>query len=133
MLARRIIALSPDKAFAKQLAVALKAAGGSVASHLVLEELGPGEIHASLVVMHLDGAMTIAAATLIPRMVGETRVIAFNVKLIDLSRFIASLKVGERGRTALLTNEGKIVGLATPAMRGEEDVRVVAEVDQATE
>jgi len=33
MLARRVIALSPDKGMGKQLAVALKAAGGAVDSH----------------------------------------------------------------------------------------------------
>lgn len=76
MLARRIIALSPDKAFAKQLAVALKAAGGAVDTHLTLEELGTGELSAALIVFHLDGAMTIAAQQLLPRIVGDTRVIA---------------------------------------------------------
>jgi CRISPR/Cas system-associated exonuclease Cas4 (RecB family) len=76
VLARRIIALSPDKAFAKQLAVSLKAAGGTVDSHLALDELGAGELQAALVVIHLDGAMADAAPELIARMVGETRVIA---------------------------------------------------------
>ena len=75
MLARRIIALSPDKAFAKQLTIALKAAGGMVDAHLSLDELGAGEISAALVVMHLEGEMAEAAA-LIPRMIGDTRVIA---------------------------------------------------------
>ena len=54
---------------------------------------------------------------------GETCVIAFDVKLINLSRYIATLKVGERGRTALLTNEARIVGVATPAIRDEESIR----------
>jgi hypothetical protein len=76
VLARRIIALSPDKAFARQLAVALKAAGGTVDTHLSLDELGAGELQAALVVIHLDGEMADAAAGLIARMVGETRVIA---------------------------------------------------------
>ncbi|HEX4419282.1 MAG TPA: PEGA domain-containing protein [Kofleriaceae bacterium] len=76
MLARRIIALSPDKAFAKQLAVALKAAGGTVDTHLALDELGLDALAAALVVMHLDGPMAVAATALIPRLEGETRVIA---------------------------------------------------------
>ena len=54
---------------------------------------------------------------------GQTYVIALDLKLIDVSRYIATLKVGKRGRTAMLTDEGKIVGLATPAMRGEEEVK----------
>ena len=76
MLARRIIAVTPDKAFGKQLAVALKAAGGSVDTHLVLEELDQGELQAALLVLHLDGAMADAAQTLLPRLTGDTRVIA---------------------------------------------------------
>ncbi|HEY1812362.1 MAG TPA: PEGA domain-containing protein [Kofleriaceae bacterium] len=76
MLARRVIALSPDKAFGKQLASALKAAGGTVDLHLSLEELGKSEIHAALLVLHLDGELVNAATELLPRLVGDTRVIA---------------------------------------------------------
>jgi len=91
VLARRIIALSPDKAFAKQLTVALKAAGGTVDAHLTIEELGDGELSAGLVVLHLDGAMQGAAAALVPRMVGDTRVIAILPRpslptIVDLMR-----------------------------------------------
>jgi len=76
VLARRIIAVSPDKAFAKQLGVALKAAGGVVNTHLSLDEVSHGDLQAALLVMHLDGAMAGAALELIPRLTGETRVIA---------------------------------------------------------
>ena len=76
MLARRIIAVTPDKAFGKQLTVALKAAGGAVDTFLALDDLGHGELQAALLVMHLDGPMLGAAQGLIPRLVGETRVIA---------------------------------------------------------
>ncbi|MGH9887233.1 MAG: PEGA domain-containing protein, partial [bacterium] len=121
MLARRIIALSPDKAFAKQLAVALKAAGGAVDSHLTLEELGPGEIHASLVVVHLDGAMAVAAASLIPRMVGETRVIAIIprtnlaavVDIMSGSDRVAGIMVAEDFDTTLLS------AMATRVLAGD--------------
>ena len=51
---------------------------------------------------------------------GGICVVAFDVKLVNLSRYIESVRVGKRGRTALLTNEGKIVGLATPEIRGED-------------
>jgi hypothetical protein len=121
VLARRIIALSPDKAFAKQLAVALKAAGGTVDSHLALEELGTGEIHASLVVIHLDGAMAIAAATLIPRMVGDTRVIAILprtnlagvVDIMSGSERVAGMMVAEDFDTTLLS------AMATRVLAGD--------------
>jgi len=75
VLARRIIAVTPDKAFGKQLAVALKAAGGSVDTHLALDGLGHGEINAALMVIHLDGEMAAAAPLLIPRLPAGARVI----------------------------------------------------------
>ena len=76
MLARRIIAVSPDKQFGKQLATALKAAGGAVDLHLKLDDLAKGELTAALVVLHLEGEMATAAAEILPRLSGEARVIA---------------------------------------------------------
>jgi len=76
VLARRIIAVSPDKAFAKQLGVALKAAGGSVDTHLSLDQVDRGDLQAALLVLHLDGGMAGPALALIPRLTGDTRVIA---------------------------------------------------------
>ncbi len=76
MLARRVIAVSPDKAFGKQLATALKAAGGAVDLHAALDELGKGDLQAALVVLHLDGALATASAELLPRLTGDARVIA---------------------------------------------------------
>src|SRR5437762_2040105 len=71
-----MIAVTPDKAFGKQLAVALKAAGGAVDTYLSLEGLGHGELHATLLVIHLDGMMASAGPLLISRLTGDTRVIA---------------------------------------------------------
>jgi hypothetical protein len=121
VLARRIIALSPDKAFAKQLAVALKAAGGSVDSHLTLEELGMGELSAALVVMHLDGPMAIAAAALIPRLVGDTRVIAILprsnlaavVDIMQASERVAGIMVAEDFDMSLMS------AMATRVLAGD--------------
>jgi hypothetical protein len=76
VLARRIIAVSPDKAIGKQLATALKAAGGAVDLHQRLDELGKGELSAALVVVHLDGELATAAAEIVPRLGGETKLIA---------------------------------------------------------
>jgi hypothetical protein len=75
VLARRIIAVTPDKAFGKQLAVALKAAGGAVDTLLSLDGLGHGELPAALLVLHLDGAMVNAAQLLIPLLPQDSRVI----------------------------------------------------------
>ena len=76
MLARRIIAVSPDKAFGKQLVIALKAAGGAVDLHASLEALGTGELQAALVVLHLDGELAAAGPTIVGRLTSDTRVIA---------------------------------------------------------
>ncbi len=76
MLARRIIAVSPDKAFGKQLSVALKAAGGAVDFHSTLEELGTGLLQAALLVIHLDGPLASVAPELVARLTADTRVIA---------------------------------------------------------
>jgi hypothetical protein len=121
VLARRIIALSPEKAFAKQLAVALKAAGGTVDAHLAIEELGIGEIHAALVVVHLEGAMTNAIAALIPRLVGETRLIAVLprtnlaavVDIMMASKQVAGLMVADNFDTTLLS------AMATRVLSGD--------------
>lgn len=43
--------------------------------HTSLEGLGKGELQASLVVLHLDGALATAAAEVMPRISGDTRVI----------------------------------------------------------
>jgi hypothetical protein len=95
VLARRIIAVTPDKAFGKQLAVALKAAGGAVDSYLALEDLGQGEISAALVVVHLEGAMAGAAPLLLSRLTGEGRLIAI-LPRSNLSAIVDVMQSSER-------------------------------------
>ncbi|HEY4244410.1 MAG TPA: PEGA domain-containing protein [Kofleriaceae bacterium] len=75
MLSRRIIVVSPDKAFGKQLAVACKAAGGAVDLFASIAELGKLD-GVALVVAHLDGDLATAAAELLPRLVDDARLIA---------------------------------------------------------
>jgi hypothetical protein len=75
-MARRIVVVAPDKAFGKQLAVAMRAAGGTVDVHLTLAELGTGELQAALVVAHFTGELADAAPTLLARLASDTRVIA---------------------------------------------------------
>ena len=55
---------------------------------------------------------------------GETFVIALDVRLFDLSRFTSALKIGERGRSALLTNDGRVVGVPRhPSIRNDDDIK----------
>ena len=53
---------------------------------------------------------------------GRTFVLAFDIRLIDLGRFVSTLKVGQHGRTVLLTDGGKIVGATAPSIRTDDDV-----------
>src|SRR5262245_65953153 len=76
MLGRRIIAVSPDKAFAKQLGVSLKAAGGTVEVHQSLEGLGRGELQVALIVLHLHDDLAGAMSEVLPRLTGDAKVIA---------------------------------------------------------
>jgi len=55
-LARRILVVSPDRAFGQQLANALSAVAGAVDLHLTLDS--PGPLQAALCVIHLDGELT---------------------------------------------------------------------------
>ncbi len=75
VLARRIIAISPDKAFGKQIATALKAAGGTVELHQRIDELAKGELAAALVVLHVEGELATAIAEILPRLADGAKVI----------------------------------------------------------
>jgi hypothetical protein len=116
MLARRVIALSPDKAFAKQLGSALKAAGGAVEVHLGLEGLGRGELQAALVVVHLTGELADAIGDLAPRLAGDARMIAI-LPRADLSRSIAVMQLSERIAGVLVAEHFRGRDLSSMAMR----------------
>ena len=95
MLARRIIAISPDEPFGKQLATALKAAGGVVDAYQTLDSLNRGELQAALCVMHLDGDLAAASAELLPRLVGDCRVIAI-LPRSNLAAVVDIMRASER-------------------------------------
>jgi hypothetical protein len=125
VLARRIIAVSPDKTFGKQLAIALKAAGGAVDSHSTVESLGSGQLKAALLVIHVDGSLAGAGPELLARLGGETRVIAILprtnlaavVDIMQASDRVAGMMVAEtfdsRQLSAMATRvlAGDIFGL----------------------
>ncbi len=111
MLARRIIAISSDKNFAKQLTVALRAAGGAAEAHQDLEGLGKGELNTALLVLHLTPDHNAALANLLPRLVGDARVIivipksnlAMLVDVMQASERIAAVLMAENFASAELT------------------------------
>ncbi|MDB4955325.1 MAG: hypothetical protein JWO36_2894, partial [Myxococcales bacterium] len=134
MLARRIIAVSPEKAFGKQLATALKAAGGAVDTHQTLDSLGGGDLQAALCVMHLDGDLAGASAEILPRLTGECRVIAILprsnlaavVDIMQASDRVAGMMVAEdfdsRQLSAMATRilAGDIFGLEKLVLWGTQ-------------
>jgi PEGA domain len=89
MLARRIVAISSDKNFAKQLTIALRAAGGAAEAHQDLEALGRGELNTSLLVLHLTPEFNSVLPQLLPRLVGDARVIV----IIPKSNLVALVDV----------------------------------------
>jgi len=121
VLARRVIAVSPDKSFGKQLATALKAAGGAVDLHASIEELGKTEIQAALVVLHLDGDLASAAAELLPRLTGDARVICI-LPRSNLAAVVDTMQSSDRV-AGLLTTENfdsrELSALATRVLAGD--------------
>ncbi|HUS32476.1 MAG TPA: PEGA domain-containing protein [Kofleriaceae bacterium] len=121
MLARRIIALSPDKAFGKQLATALKAAGGAVDLHASMDSLGKGELQAALVVLHLDGELQTAAAEILPRLIGDTRVICV-LPRTNLAAVVDIMQSSDRVSGLLVAedfNSQQLSAMATRVLVGD--------------
>jgi PAS domain S-box-containing protein len=55
---------------------------------------------------------------------GEAFVIALDVRLLDLSKFTNALKIGSRGRVALLTDDARVIGAPMHAsIVSEEDIK----------
>jgi hypothetical protein len=121
VLARRIIAVSPDKAFGKQLAVALKAAGGAVDSHASLAELGTGDLQAALVVLHFEGELAADIPGALARFTGDTRAIAI-IPRSNLTEVVDVMMASDRV-IALMTAEHfdarQLAALATRALAGD--------------
>ena len=121
MLARRVVALCADKGLGKQLAVALKAAGGAVDLHASLDELGKGELQAALVVVHLDGELATAAPELVTRLTGDARIIVVLPKT-NLELMVDLMQSSERFAGAIVAEDfdsAHLTGLATRILLGD--------------
>jgi PAS domain S-box-containing protein len=58
------------------------------------------------------------------RNTGTRMVVAFDVLLLDLSRFTAGVTVGKSGRAAILTADGRLLGVPRhPDVRSDEDIK----------
>jgi hypothetical protein len=121
MLSRRIIAISPDKALAKQLAIALKAAGGSVETMQSLDPLGRGELQVALVVVHLAGELAGALAELLPRLTGDAAVIAV-LPRANLASTVDIMQASDRVVGVLVAEEldsRQLSAMATRLLAGD--------------
>jgi hypothetical protein len=116
VLAKRVIVVSADKAYGKQLATALKAAGGTVDVHPSLKALGHGEVQAALVCLHLDGELASAAAEIVPRLSPESRVIAV-LPRSNLPAVVDIMQSSERIAGILVAEELDLRELSAMATR----------------
>jgi hypothetical protein len=121
MLSRRIIAISPDKAVAKQITTALKAAGGTVETHGSLEPLGRGELQVGLVVVHLDGEMAGMLAEIVRRLAGDAKLIAI-LPAADLATTVDLMQVSDRVVGVMAADGldvGELAAMTTRVLAGD--------------
>lgn len=116
MLARRVIAISPDKEIAKRLGLGLRAAGGAVETYGSLDGLAKGEIQAALVVVHLEGALAGAIPALTERLQKDARIIAVLSKsnLVDT---VSAMQTGDKIAGMLVADDLKIESVSAMAYR----------------
>jgi hypothetical protein len=116
MLARRIIAVSPDKAFGKQLAIALRVAGGAVDLHHDLDSLGHGDLQAALCVLHCDGELGGAARAVLPRLAGDCEAIVV-VPRLQLGTVVDVMQLSTRVVGIMIADDFDARTLSAMAMR----------------
>jgi hypothetical protein len=116
MLSRRIVAISPDKAFGKQMSVALRAAGGAVETHQSAEGLGRGELQVALIAIHLVPELGNLLGELLPRLVGDARIIVI-LPRSNLSPIIEVLGMSERISAVMVAEAFDVSDLSAVATR----------------
>ena len=116
MLARRVIALSADKAFGKVMATALKAAGGVVELHQSVDGLGRGDIQAALVVVHLDGELASTVEDLAVRLANDARLIVI-LPTPQLTKTVDIMKISEKIAGILIAQGLRPLDLSAMATR----------------
>lgn len=116
MLARRVIAISPDKEIAKRLGLGLRAAGGAVETYDSLDALAKGDIQAALVVVHLEGPLAGAIPKVIERLQKDARLIVVLSKsnLVDT---VATMQTGDKIAGMLVADDLKIEAVSSMAYR----------------
>lgn len=104
--ARRIVAVSPDGAFASQLAAALEGAGGAVEVYPTLDALWAVDAEeAALCVLHVEGELACPPGELLPRVPGACPVIAV-LPRPDLAAAVELMQAAERVAGVLAAEGG---------------------------
>src|SRR5688500_10915167 len=116
MLARRVIAISPDKQFAKTLALGLRAAGGAVESHTAPDAPGRGELQAALIVVHPEGEMAGVLPELAGRLGDEARIVAVLPKS-SLTQIVDIMQISEKIAGVLIAEDLRLGDLSATATR----------------
>jgi PEGA domain len=116
MLSRRIVAISPDKAFGKQMSVALKAAGGAVETHQSAEALGRGELQVALIAIHLVPELGNLLGELLPRLTGDARMIVI-LPRSSLGPIVDVLGASERISAVMIAEAFDVSDLSALATR----------------
>jgi hypothetical protein len=94
MLSKRVIGLSPDKAFAKRMTAGVMAAGATVESFASLDEM-PKELKADLAVVHLTDTKSAAVIEQVAaRLTPPTPLIAI-VPTSSLEAIVTAMKTGK--------------------------------------
>ena len=119
MLARRIIAVSPDEAFGNQLVMALGVASAAVELHRALETL-EHRIDAALCIVHVAGAV-VDANEIASRLSGDCAMIAI-LPRANLATLVELMQASERVVGMLIAEDfaaGDLVAMATRALTKE--------------
>jgi hypothetical protein len=112
--------VAPDKAFGKQLAVALKAAGGTVDAHTSLDDLG-NQLQAALIVVHLEGEIAGIGPDLLQRLIGDTRMIAL-LPRSNLAAVVDIMQASDRVAGMLVAEDfdsRQLSAMATRVLSGD--------------
>lgn len=117
MLARRVIAISPDKAIAKRLSAGLMAAGGTAETYPSLDSLAAGEISASLVVFHFAEELNKDDLAACAERMRKDAYIIVVVGKSELANVIAAMQASDRVAGVLVEDSLTISNLAAMATR----------------
>lgn len=116
-----IVVISADKGFGKQLTTAVNAAGATSQLCSSMDELGDGTVEAALLILHLVDNPLAGLNALLPRIIGDTRVIAI-LPRADLVAAVDIMRASERVNAMMVAerfDSHELAGMATRVLAGD--------------